>query len=294
VAAAGSPTVRRRRLAAELRRLRGNVRTGGEVARALGWSPAKISRYELGQGGFPVDEVAKLIDFYGVTEPRRTQLLNLATDANARGWWEDYADALEPGYMDFIGLEAEAASVMMWQVETIPGLLQTKEYARCVNDAIQVVQFTPPGIIERRVEVRMIRQRVLTARDPRLKLSVTLDESALLREIGGPHVMRAQLTQLAEMAELPNVDLHVLPLRRESPLTASSFVIFDFSPVEGTPSFGDVVSLENVGELLSVEGESDTYQYRLLYRALTAASLSPDESLKMVRRVAGDIWRGEG
>jgi hypothetical protein len=91
-----------------LRRIRGN-RTGGAVAKALGWSVAKISRYELGQSSFPLDGVEKLLDFYEVTEPRRGQLLALAAQANQRGWWEDYADALAPKYMEFLGLEAEMA-----------------------------------------------------------------------------------------------------------------------------------------------------------------------------------------
>ena len=122
VAASASPTVRRRRLAAELRRLRG-TRTGGAVAKALGWSPAKVSRYELGQSSFPLEEIEKLLDFYGVTEPRRGQLLALAEDANQRGWWEEYADALTPDYMEFLGLEAEADRCLRmacWRDNTRP------------------------------------------------------------------------------------------------------------------------------------------------------------------------------
>lgn len=132
MAASASPTVRRRRLAAELRRLR-SMRTGGAVARALGWSAAKISRYELGQSNFPLDEVEKLLDFYGLAEPRRSQLLGLAAEANQRGWWEEYADVLTPEYMEFIGLEAEADTLAHWSVGVIPGLLQTEEYARKLN-----------------------------------------------------------------------------------------------------------------------------------------------------------------
>jgi transcriptional regulator with XRE-family HTH domain len=109
VTSSASPTVRRRRLAAELRRLRGS-RTGIAVAKALGWSPAKISRFERGQGTFPAEKVEKLLDYYGVTEPRRAQLLDLATEANERAWWDDYADALSPVYMEFIGLEAAAGA----------------------------------------------------------------------------------------------------------------------------------------------------------------------------------------
>src|SRR5262245_25946914 len=149
VAASGSPTVRRRRLAAELHRLRGN-RTGTAVAKALGWSPAKISRYELGRTSYPLDEVEKLLEFYGVAEPRRVQLLALAEEANQRGWWEDYADAISPEYMEYIGLEAEAASVAVWENVAVPGLLQTEEYARRVTATYQVAVRVPPGILERR------------------------------------------------------------------------------------------------------------------------------------------------
>ena len=290
MAAAGSPTVRRRRLAAELRRLRGN-QTGTAVARALGWSPAKISRYELGQGGFPLDEVEKLLDFYGVVEPRRSQLLSLAEDANQRGWWEEYADTISPHYAEFIGLEAEADTVAQWQVETIPGLFQTRDYAWYIHNAIQDVTPTAPSIIERRVDVRMARQRVLTERDPPLKLSVVLDESALLREIGGPDVMRAQLTRLAQMADIPNVDLRVLPFRRTSSIMASSYVLFGFDSVEGSGPLGDVVSAETVssGEL-SVEGETDTYLYRLIFRELTNVALTPVESRQLITRTAERVW----
>jgi hypothetical protein len=98
-------------------------------ARGLGWSTSKVSRYELGRSTLPLDEVEKVLDFYGVTDPERGQMLSLAREANERGWWEDYADALPNEYQAFIGLEAEAASAAIWAVEIIPGLLQTKDYA---------------------------------------------------------------------------------------------------------------------------------------------------------------------
>ena len=183
-----SPTVRRRRLAAELRRLRGG-RTGTTVAKALDWSPAKVSRYELGQGSFPLEEIEKLLNYYGVIEPRRTQLLDLAAEANEPAWWYDYADALSPEYLEFIGLEAEAASELVWQVTAIPGLLQTEEYARAIHTAHQQVVLDPPGLFERRTAVRMIRQQVLTSRNPPLELSVVIDEAVLLRKVGNRAVM---------------------------------------------------------------------------------------------------------
>ena len=200
-----SPTVRRRRLAVELRRLRGG-RTGTTVAKALGWSAAKVSRYELGQGTFPLEEIEKLLDYYGVTDPRRAQLLALAVEANERGWWYDYADALTPEYMELIGIEAEAVSELAWQVVAVPGLLQTEAYARAVHTAHQQVVLMPPGIFERRVAVRMIRQQVLTTRNPPLELSAVMDESVILRMVGSEKVMFEQLLHLVEVSRLPNVE----------------------------------------------------------------------------------------
>ena len=289
MAASASPTVRRRRLAAELRRLRGG-RTGTVVSKALGWSPAKISRYELGRTSFPLDEVEKLLGFYGVTEPRRSQLLTLAQDANQRGWWEEYADALAPEYMEFIGLEAEAVSAAHWQVELVPGLLQTKEYTRHVMSGYEGAVPTPPGILDRRVQVRMIRQQALTVREPPLELSAVLDESVLLRSFGGRTVMYKQLMRMAEMAELPNVDLRVLPLQSDASLIADSFVIFGFSPLNETTKLGDVVSTESLKTELYVEGETDTYIYRQFFRAVAAASLSPEASRHLILETAERLW----
>lgn len=288
--ASGSPTVRRRRLAAELRRLRGGS-TEAAVAKALGWSPAKVSRYELGQGGFPQDEVEKLLDFYGVDESRRAQLLAMAGEANQRGWWQDYAGALTPEYMEFIGLEAEAASAAVWQVGSVPGLLQTEEYARQIHAAYQQVVRTPPGDIERRVQVRMIRQQVLTDRNPPLELSVVIDESVLLRKVGNRAVMHAQLRHLANRAELPNVELRVLPLGSDTSLMADSFVVFGFSPERETSKLGDVVSTESLKSELYVAGETDTYIYRLFFQAFVEASLSTDESKGLIL-AAQRSWAG--
>ena len=278
-----SPTVRRRRLAAELRRLRGSSRTGTTVAKALGWSPAKVSRYELGQGTFPLEEIEKLLDYYGVTGGRRAQLLALAAEANERAWWYDYADALSPEYMEFIGLEAEEAAELVWQVVAVPGLLQTEAYARAVHTAHQrVVHMPPPGVFERRVAVRMIRQQVLSTRNPPLELSAVIDESVLLRTVGSQEVMLQQLLYLAEVSKLPNVELRILPLRSEMSLMADSFLVFGFSPDDESGKLGDVVSTEGVTDELRIEGESDTYMFRLIFNAFADASLSPEESRELI------------
>jgi hypothetical protein len=282
-----SPTVRRRRLAAELRRLRGK-RTGGEVSRGIGWSPTKISRAESGHESIPSAEVEKLLDFYGVEDPLRGRLLELAEDATQRGWWEDYADALTPEYMEFIGLEAEAVSSLQWQADLIPGHFQTEAYARQLTDAYRtVVPTTPPRMFDRFVEVRMRRQERLT-HDPVLQLSVVLDEAVLLRRVGDRGVMRAQLEHLAEVADMPNIDLRVMPLDREIALLSGSFVIMSFGSLSTTEAarLGDVVSTESLNtELYIVGEETDTHLYRLFFQAVTKASLSPVKSQQLITTI---------
>jgi transcriptional regulator with XRE-family HTH domain len=289
VTSSASPTVRRRRLAAELRRLRGG-RTGTSVAKALGWSPAKVSRYELGQGTFPLEEIEKLLDYYGVGEAQRVRLLDLAAEANERGWWDEYADALKPDYMEFIGLEAEAASALEWQVAAVPGLLQTEEYARAIHTAHQKVIRMPPGVFERRLRVRMIRQEVLITRNPPLELSAVIDESVLLRKVGSPEVMSAQLRHLSEMAQLPNVDLRILPLQSKTSLRADGFVVFGFGPQHETSKLGDVVSTEVAENSLYIDGETDTYIFRLFFDAFVAASLSLDDSRELILATRQRLW----
>lgn len=287
----GSPTVRRRRLAAELRRLRGK-RTGGQVSRGIGWSPTKISRAESGHESIPAAEVEKLLDFYGVEDPLRGRLLELAEDATQRGWWEDYADAITPEYLDFIGLEAEAVSSLQWQADVVPGLFQTEDYTRQIIAAFQtVVPTTPPTVFDRFVRVRMRRQERLT-HEPVLQLSVVLDEAVLLRRIGDREVMRAQLERLVDAADLPHVDLRIMPLDREIALGGASFVIMSFGPRSsaGGASLGDVVSTESLNTELYIEGETDTYLYRLFFEAVAKASLSPADSRSLIVTTIDRTW----
>jgi hypothetical protein len=291
VAAPRSPTVRRRRLAAELRRLRGR-RTGSEVSRGIGWSPTKISRAESGHDSIPPEEVVKLLDYYGVTEPLRGQLLALALDATQRGWWEDYADVLAPEYAEFIGLEAEATSIATYQADVMPGALQTRDYAEQISKGYQSALPTPPGVVDRLVEVRMIRQERLTT-EPVLYLSTVIDEAVLLRNIGGAKVMRPQLEQLLRVADMPNVDLRILPLNRNISIGSSSFSIMSFGSRDslGAIRIGDVVSTESLKSELYIEGEADTYMYRVIFDSLAAAALTRDASISLTQRVAETVWR---
>ena len=288
--ASGSPTVRRRRLAAELRRLRG-PRKGGDVARAIGWSPSKISRAESGHESLPPPEIEKLIDYYGVTEPLRGRLLGLAEDAVQRGWWDDYADILTPQYLEFIGLEEEAAVCLHWDPLIVPGLLQTENYARQLNAAYhRVVPTIPPRVHDRFLQVRMRRQDRLT-HEPLLQLSVVIEESVLLRKVGDHVVMRDQLRSLASAADLPNVDLRILRLSEHPGLVSGSFVIMRFgsqdSPDQG---LGDVVSTEALVTEVYVEGEADTQLYSIFFNSLRESALSPVDSRQLIAATIERVW----
>ena len=167
--------------------------------------------YELARSGLKPRDVENLLDVYGVRGNYRNQLLTLAEEATRKGWWEAYADILTEEHQAFIGLEAEATSVLQWQTHVVPGLLQTREYAWQIFAGYQDVRALPPTVIERRVQTRLIRQQLLTA-DPPLALAVVLDESVLRRQWGDRAVMYEQLQHLAAASELPNVTLQVLPL----------------------------------------------------------------------------------
>src|SRR5579872_1967337 len=193
--APASPTVRRRRLAAELRGIREDKgKSGDAVAAALRWSASKISRYERARTGLRPQEVARLLDYYQITGPRRALLLGLAADAAQKAWWDEFADSLSEDYQQFIGLEHEAASMAIWHVDVVTGLLQTEAYARHIIGSYSRVEPMPPGMIGRMVKVRMRRQQVLSRED--LQLKVMLDESVLRRRIGDESVMYEQLQRL--------------------------------------------------------------------------------------------------
>jgi transcriptional regulator with XRE-family HTH domain len=284
----GSPTVRRRRLAAELRRLRTSTgKTAEDVARVLGWSKAKISRYELAQGGLKPADVSRLLVFYGVEGSHRDQLLALAEEATYKGWWESYSDILTDGHLAFIGLEAEATKILEWQINVVPGLLQTEQYARQVLSGFGEVAAISPAAIQRRLETRLTRQQILT-RDEPLEYVALLDESVLHRERGGPSVMRAQLQRLVDVSKLRNVTIQILPLKRNHGLAVDSFSILQFGQARDT-TLDDVVSIEPLINEFHIEDDADTHQFRLAFNHLAKESLPPAESSNLILTTAGQL-----
>ena len=288
--APGSPTVRRRRLAAELRGIRESKgKSGDTVAAALKWSPSKISRYERARTGLRPREVERLLDYYEITGPRRELLLGLAEDAAQKGWWEEHADSLSEDYKQFIGLEHEATSMAIWHVDVVTGLLQTEEYARHIISSYSRVEPVAPGMVGRLVRVRMRRQQVLN-RDG-LELSVVLDESVLKRRIGDESVMYDQLQRLVKEADRPNLTLQVLPLDAQHSVFGESFVIFGFGQ-DADAMLQDVVSTEHLRSGFTLEGERDTYLHRIAFQMLSEASLDPVASRALILETAESYWSG--
>jgi transcriptional regulator with XRE-family HTH domain len=288
--APGSPTVRRRRLAAELRGIRESKgKSGDAVAAALKWSPSKISRYERARTGLRPREVERLLDYYQITGPRRALLMELAEDATQKGWWEEFTDSLSEEYQQFIGLEHEATAIAIWHVDVVTGLLQTEAYARHIISSYSRVEPIAPGMIGRLVRVRMQRQQVLDREG--LQLSVVLDESVLKRRIGDESVMYEQLQRLAQEAERPNLKLQILPLDSQHTVFGESFVIFGFG-TDSDAMLQDVVSTEHLKSGFTLEGERETYLHRIAFEMLAAASLDPAASRDLILKTAESHWAG--
>jgi transcriptional regulator with XRE-family HTH domain len=286
--APGSPTVRRRRLAAELRGIRESKgKSGDAVAAALKWSPSKISRYERARTGLRPREVERLLDYYGITGSHRALLLGLAEDAAQKGWWEEFADTLSEDYQQFIGLEHEATAIAIWHVDVVAGLLQTEGYARHIIGSYSRVEPVAPGMIGRLVKVRMQRQQVLEREG--LQLTVVLDESVLTRRIGDESVMYEQLQRLAREAERPNMTMRILPLSAQHTVFGESFVIFGFGE-DSDAMLQDVVSTEQLRSGFTLEGERETYLHRIAFQMLAEASLDPDESRELILQTAQSHW----
>ena len=288
MSAPASPTVRRRRLAAELREIREDKgKSGDTVAAALKWSPSKISRYERARTGLRPREVERLLDYYQITGSRRALLLGLAEDAAQKGWWEDFADSLSEDYRQFIGFEHEAASMAIWHVDVVTGLLQTEAYARHIISSYSRVEPMPPGMIGRMVKVRMQRQQVLNRED--LQLSVVLDESVLKRQVGDESVMYEQLQRLLQEADRPNLTLRILPLNAQHTVFGESFVIFGFRD-DSDAMLHDMVITEQLRNSVTLEGERETYLHRIAFQALWDASLDPATSRALILEAAESYW----
>jgi transcriptional regulator with XRE-family HTH domain len=281
VAARPGPTVQRRRLGIELRRLREQAGiTLEEVARALECSDSKVSRVETGKVSATPRDVRDMLDLYGVPGEQRDALVQVARQAREKGWWQAYNDTL---VVPLVGLEAAADQIRSYEPMAIHGLLQTPAYARAVIRALR--PDLPPHRIERWVELRMTRQTFLHQDDPPEFLAV-LEECAVRRPVAGRTAMREQLQHLVEAANLPTVTLQVLPLAvGEHAAMSGAFVIYGFSG----PDDPDVVYLEHTTSDLYLETPEQVERYASAFEALRATALSPDESAAFIATVAQEL-----
>lgn len=278
-----SPTVRRRRLALELRRLREAARlTCEEVAERLECSASKISRVETGRVSVSPRDVRDMLEIYGTPEEQRESLVQLARESRQKGWWHAYGDSVQPHFGTYLGLESAASEIRIYEVNMIPGLLQTEDYARTVITAGMVN--SPRPDIERRVALGVERQRLTKSSPP--KVWTVLDEAALRRQVGGPEVMRAQLEYLRELAGLRNVSLQVIPFGGGAhPGMGRPFVILVF----GESVDPDVVYLEDLTSALWVEDVNQVDRYNVLFNHLQATALSFDDSAALICSVLKDM-----
>ena len=269
-----SPTVRRRRLGLELRRLRETAGLTIEmVAERLECSSSKISRIETGHTGVTHRDVRDILEVYGIRGASADDLVQVARDARQKGWWHLYGTVLTGAY---VGLEAAASSIRGYEVQVIPGLLQTEAYARAM------IRTGRPGMsdsdVDRRVRVRMARQSLLLQDDP-LDLWVVLDETIFHRLVGGAAVMREQLEHLASAATRSNVTVQVLPFSVGAHVAMEgSFTILGYDE----PADPDVVFAENAAGGLFLEKDEELQQYHHIFDHLRASAMSPDESTAYV------------
>jgi transcriptional regulator with XRE-family HTH domain len=281
---AASPTMRRRRLAAELRRLR---RESGlpieDVAAGLGWQPSKLSRIENRQVGISTGDLRKLLAVYKVEDQAyREQLADMARRATERGWWQSFSsDVVPTALANLIGLETEARTIRSYEPELVPGLLQTDAYARAVMRAWQ--PSLTAADIDRRVDIRLARQDVLREAGSSPQASCIINEAVLRRTVGGNEVMHEQVEVLGKERDPANVTVQVLPFNSGAhPAMTGPFQILTFHD----PGDLGIVHVESAMTAITLERPEELRRYDEIWGSLQARALSPEDSQVMMRSYA--------
>ncbi|WP_433509701.1 helix-turn-helix domain-containing protein [Nonomuraea sp. CA-143628] len=276
------PTALRMLVGVRLRRLReSHGITRGEAGSAIGCSASRITSLEGGRIGLPLGDVADLLSLYGVDEDERQIVLALAVQANAPGRWQDYRDVIPDEFEAFLGLEQDATVIRTYEDQHVPALLQTKDYARAV--IAQSHEGGDAELIERRVALRMHRQRLLLPPTPRT-LWVVMDESVLRRQVGDSATMRAQMEHLHEMVKLPHVTLQVLPFvhgKGVDPFTVLRFAEADLP---------DVVHLEQTADAQYLTRDADVRPYRHLLNQLSVYAQPAGATPEILQQIIGTLW----
>nr|WP_030169079.1 helix-turn-helix transcriptional regulator [Spirillospora albida] len=282
------PTVLRMLVGAELRRMRESAGISTETAGyEIRGSHSKISRMELGRVGFKERDVADLMTFYGVTDTAlRDSLLELVQHANRPGWWQRYSDVVPSWSEAYLGLEQGADVIRTFEVQSVPELLQTPEYARALITVCHPE--AAPEEIDRRVELRMLRQGVLDRPDP-VRLWAVLDEAALRRVVGGAATMSAQIRHLLALAEKQNVTIQVLPFAAGGhPAESGPVTLLRFAE----PALPDVVYLEQLTCALYPDRPADVQRYRDVLDRLGVQAEPPARTPDILHGVLAALQRG--
>lgn len=276
-----TPTLRLRRLAAELRRLRADAGlTREDVSKHTRINEATLYRIETAKARPQTRTLIALLELYGVPESEHGELITLARQAGEQSWLQTFSAELPEMYTTYISFEGETKSLLNYECLFVPGLLQTEDYARAALQ--RGILHATKEEVERMLEARMNRQAILT-RHPPLKLWAIVDEAVLHRPVGGAEVMRAQLEALAETADQPNVTVQALPYDLGGhPGMAGSFAILQF----GDPAASDVVYTESQASNLFLESETDLSQFGAIFEYLRALALPPDASVSLIRSIA--------
>jgi transcriptional regulator with XRE-family HTH domain len=280
VASSVNPTVRRRRLGQELRRLREQKgMTAEEVAERLLVSQSKISRLENGRRSISQRDVRDLCGVYEVEDQRIVEsLMQMAKDSRQQGWWHSFGDI---PYSVYIGLETDAASLRVYDPQVVPGLLQTRQYAESLITG--ALPETAAADIEKRVQVRLRRQQRINAQENPLRLWTVLDEAALKRVVGNRAVMREQLEHLVEQAQMPHVTVQVIPFELGAhPGLNGQYAILEFPDA----SDSSVVYIEGVTSDLYLEKPNDVQKYSVMYEHLRAQALNVEQSRQFIEDIA--------
>lgn len=280
-----NPTVRRRRLGQELRRLRElKGMTAEEVAERLLVSQSKISRLENGRRSISQRDVRDLCGVYEVEDHRIVDsLMQMAKDSRQQGWWHSFGDI---PYSVYIGLETDAASLRVYDPQVVPGLLQTRTYAESLISG--ALPEATPTDIDKRVQVRLRRQERISAADNPLRLWAVLDEATLRREVGNRQVMIEQLEHLIEMSQLPHVTVQLIPFTMGAhPGVSGQYAILEFPDAADS----SVVYIEGVTSDLYLEKAQDVQKYSVMYEHLRAQALNADQSREFISNIAKDYAR---
>ena len=273
-----SPTLRRRQLGMELRRLREQAGvTIDHVAARLKCSASKISRIETGQTGVTPRDVRNILEIYGLDQVMIDNLVEIAEQAREKGWWQLYGDVLTSAY---VGLEAAADRAYSYEAQVVPGLLQTEDYARAMLQAARLD--IADAEIDRRVRVRQSRQSLLTQDEP-IDFWVVLDEAVLHRPVGGPAVMWRQFNHLIAMARRPNVTVQVLPFAAGA--HAGMDGTFSMLLYEESASQNFVFAANAAGGVL-LDKYDELQRYAFIFDHLRSLSLAPDDSIAMIATLA--------